>query len=117
MRVVKQLILHFWDSGAIARAQADYLVANGFIHEADLPGYALDQDDAPAETSESTVGPVDAAIPAAIDPAPRGRMRPRCGERRGQERVGRPGQSRKRWWGGYQLGQLAKRRRARGKGS
>ncbi|MBA4187125.1 MAG: hypothetical protein C0467_03820 [Planctomycetaceae bacterium] len=38
MRVVEQLVQHFWTRGALTREEAQYLVKHGFVREADLPG-------------------------------------------------------------------------------
>lgn len=38
MRVIEQLVHHFWARGALTREEALYLVRHGFAREADLPG-------------------------------------------------------------------------------
>jgi hypothetical protein len=38
MRVIEQLVHHFWARGALTREQALFLVAHGFAREGDLPG-------------------------------------------------------------------------------
>ena len=38
MRVIEQLVHHFWARGALTRAEALYLVKHGFARESDLPG-------------------------------------------------------------------------------
>jgi hypothetical protein len=38
MRVIEQLVQHFWDRGALTREEALYLVRHGFVREADLAG-------------------------------------------------------------------------------
>jgi hypothetical protein len=38
MRVIEQLVQHFWARGALTREEALYLVRHGFVREADLPG-------------------------------------------------------------------------------
>src|SRR5437016_8219712 len=38
MRVIEQLVQHFWARGAITRDEALYLVKHGFVREGDLPG-------------------------------------------------------------------------------
>jgi hypothetical protein len=40
MRVIEQLIHHFWARGALTREQALFLVRHGFARDADLPGLA-----------------------------------------------------------------------------
>ncbi|MBP3955250.1 hypothetical protein J8F10_08145 [Gemmata sp. G18] len=40
MRVIEQLVHHFWARGALTRAEALYLVKHGFAREGDLPGLA-----------------------------------------------------------------------------
>lgn len=39
MRVIEQLVQHFWSRGALTREEAQYLVKHGFVREADLPGF------------------------------------------------------------------------------
>jgi len=39
MKVITQLIRHFWERGALSREQADYLLEQGFARSADLPGF------------------------------------------------------------------------------
>jgi len=104
MRVVEQLILHFWERHGLTRAQADYLVRHGFISADQLRDYDLE---AAAPTPEA-----QPAAPAEPNEAARTAMRPRRGDRRGQERVGPPGRSWGRWWRGYQKPLLARRRTA-----
>ncbi|QJW97309.1 hypothetical protein FTUN_4879 [Frigoriglobus tundricola] len=38
MRVIEQLVHHFWARGALTREQALFLVGHGFAREEDLPG-------------------------------------------------------------------------------
>ncbi|MDB5307448.1 MAG: hypothetical protein JWO38_1650 [Gemmataceae bacterium] len=38
MRVIEQLVQHFWARGTISREEALHLVRHGFVREADLPG-------------------------------------------------------------------------------
>lgn len=38
MRVIEQLVHHFWARGALTREEALYLVQHGFARESDLPG-------------------------------------------------------------------------------
>jgi hypothetical protein len=38
MRVIEQLVHHFWARGALSREQALFLVQHGFARESDLPG-------------------------------------------------------------------------------
>jgi hypothetical protein len=38
MRVIEQLVQHFWARGALTREEALYLVKHGFVREADLAG-------------------------------------------------------------------------------
>jgi hypothetical protein len=41
MRVIEQLVQHFWDRGALTREEALYLVQHGFVREADLAGLVV----------------------------------------------------------------------------
>jgi hypothetical protein len=43
MRVIEQLVQHFWARGAITRDEALYLAKHGFVKEADLPGLVADE--------------------------------------------------------------------------
>jgi hypothetical protein len=38
MRVIEQLVHHFWARGALSREEAQFLVEHGFARECDLPG-------------------------------------------------------------------------------
>lgn len=38
MRVIEQLVHHFWARGALTREEALYLVTHGFVRDTDLPG-------------------------------------------------------------------------------
>jgi hypothetical protein len=51
MRVIEQLVHHFWARGALTREQALFLVGHGFARESDLPGLTGDQQ--PAEESDA----------------------------------------------------------------
>jgi hypothetical protein len=42
MRVIEQLVQHFWTRGALTREEAQYLVKHGFVREGDLPGLVED---------------------------------------------------------------------------
>ncbi len=44
MRVIEQLVHHFWARGALTREDATFLVKHGFAREADLPGFAKEED-------------------------------------------------------------------------
>ena len=39
MKVITQLIKHFWERGALLAAEIEYLVRHGFVRVRDLPGY------------------------------------------------------------------------------
>lgn len=59
MKVLKQMIEHFWERGALSLDEAHYLVEHGFVGAWDLPGYApLSQDDEELHaTGASDYGP------------------------------------------------------------
>lgn len=58
MRVIEQLVQHFWTRGAITREDALYLAKHGFVRESDLPGLV---DEEPAEDeSPRRKAPADA---------------------------------------------------------
>jgi hypothetical protein len=39
MKVITQLVQHFWSRQALSEAQAEYLVSQGFVRAGDLPGF------------------------------------------------------------------------------
>jgi hypothetical protein len=39
MKVITQLIRHFWQRAALTTSEIDYLVEHGFVRERDIPGY------------------------------------------------------------------------------
>src|SRR5437870_1095207 len=41
MKVITQLVQHFWSRQALSAAQAEYLVSQGFVRAADLPGFEM----------------------------------------------------------------------------
>lgn len=47
MRVIEQLVQHFWARGALTRDEALYLVKHGFAREADLAGLGEEQEPEP----------------------------------------------------------------------
>lgn len=49
MRVIEQLVQHFWARGAITRDEALYLARHGFVKETDLPGLVEPHPDADPE--------------------------------------------------------------------
>ena len=55
MKVISQLVKHFWQRGALTATEAEYLVRHGFVRERDLPGFAR-----PVDVSDH---------PPALDPA------------------------------------------------
>lgn len=55
MRVIEQLVQHFWARGALTRDEAQYLVKHGFVREGDLPG--LVEDNGPIEVAEEQPDP------------------------------------------------------------
>jgi hypothetical protein len=55
MRVIEQLVQHFWTRGALTREEALYLVKHGFVREADLAGLT-DAPDTGSSESEAAEG-------------------------------------------------------------
>jgi hypothetical protein len=53
MRVIEQLVQHFWTRGALSREEALYLVKHGFVREADLAGLVDTQQTDESESSPS----------------------------------------------------------------
>ena len=47
MKVITQLVKHFWQRGALASADMEYLIRHGFVRVRDLPGYTPPPDDLP----------------------------------------------------------------------
>ncbi len=63
MKVIAQLIRHFWQRGALTPVDAAYLVQHGFVRARDLPGYAGSD---PACIEASNFEPF--ALTALVDP-------------------------------------------------
>lgn len=49
MRVIEELIKHFWERGSISRDEAAYLLQHGFVREQDLKGWTRNE---PADQSD-----------------------------------------------------------------
>src|SRR5262249_19837423 len=49
MKVITQLVQHFWQRGGLTTTEVDYLVRHGFVRERDLPGYVPPPPDAVVE--------------------------------------------------------------------
>ncbi len=62
MKVITQLIRHFWQRGALTSEQAEYLLDQGFARLADLPGYQ-----APPEVAESAVATKTIELPSRLE--------------------------------------------------
>lgn len=52
MRVIEQLVHHFWARGALSREEAQFLVDHGFARECDLPGLVGPERETDPETYE-----------------------------------------------------------------
>ena len=65
MRVIEQLVQHFWARGALTREEALYLVRHGFVREADLAGL-VDQPAEPVAEEESAGASRKDAIRAVV---------------------------------------------------
>jgi hypothetical protein len=64
MKVITQLIKHFWERGALSVAEIEYLVRHGFVRVRDLPGYEPPPEEPPAPIEPlNIIGTVDAAHP------------------------------------------------------
>jgi hypothetical protein len=57
MRVIEQLVTHFWARGALSREEALYLVRHGFARESDLPGLFEPASEAEPEDEPLPEGP------------------------------------------------------------
>ncbi|MBM3983638.1 MAG: hypothetical protein FJ304_25880 [Planctomycetes bacterium] len=88
MRVIEQLVHHFWARGALSRDEAQYLVRHGFARAGDLPGLA--PDDCTPDAPEP-VEPEPEPMPAEPDADERAR----AAEELEDELVGRNAGSRK----------------------
>ncbi|HEV3439313.1 MAG TPA: hypothetical protein VG122_18245 [Gemmata sp.] len=53
MRVIEQLVQHFWTRGALTRDEAAYLVQHGFVREDDLAGFVESPHGTDAEEFEN----------------------------------------------------------------
>jgi hypothetical protein len=49
MKVITQLVRHFWQRGALTVEEIDYLVRHGFVRARDLPGYQPGTEDEPGD--------------------------------------------------------------------
>lgn len=93
MRVIEQLVQHFWARGALTREEAIYLVRHGFAREADLPGLVGQEREIDPETYAPTDNdsprPFEDTAPASED------EKAREAEQLEDELVGRNAGSRK----------------------
>jgi hypothetical protein len=91
MRVIEQLVHHFWARGALTREEALYLVQHGFAREADLPGLVGQEREIDPKTYEPTDDrdPFEDTSPASED------VKAREAEQLEDELVGRNAGSRK----------------------
>ena len=65
MKVITQLIRHFWQRAALTAEEIDYLVRHGFVRQRDLPGYHasasnMAQQEVPSLLFSEPIGPPDA---------------------------------------------------------
>src|SRR5579863_6330096 len=60
MKVITQLVQHFWQRGVLNADDAEYLVRSGFVRERDLEGFKLPADEEPTAepVPPSTTTPV-----------------------------------------------------------
>lgn len=95
MRVIEELVHHFWARGALTREEARYLVKHGFAHEADLPG--LTEPDQPSDPTTYEPPTTDPDEDYYRDSADRGDadLKAREAEELEDELVGRNAGSRK----------------------
>jgi hypothetical protein len=64
MKVISQLIKHFWKRGALSATDVDYLIRHGFVRVRDLPGYQPpDEEQLLPVHPLNVIGPVEAAHP------------------------------------------------------
>ena len=64
MKVITQLIKHFWERGALSFAEVEYLVRHGFVRVRDLPGYEPPPEEPPAPVEPlNIIGAVEPAHP------------------------------------------------------
>lgn len=64
MKVITQLIKHFWERGALSFADVEYLVRHGFVRVRDLPGYEPPPEEPPPAIEPlSVIGTVEPAHP------------------------------------------------------
>lgn len=64
MKVITQLIKHFWERGALSAADVEYLVRHGFARVRDLPGFELPPEEPPAPIEPlKIIGDVEPAHP------------------------------------------------------
>jgi hypothetical protein len=64
MKVITQLIKHFWERGTLTAAEVEYLVRHGFVRVRDLPGYEPPPEEPPAPIEPlNVIGLVEPAHP------------------------------------------------------
>lgn len=56
MRVIEQLVQHFWMRGSITRDEARYLIQHGFIREGELSGFAAERGRPEGEPDSHEIG-------------------------------------------------------------
>jgi hypothetical protein len=62
MKVITQLVKHFWERGALTATEIDYLVKHGFVRSRDLVGYGPPPEE-PEPEPLSIIGPVTSGGP------------------------------------------------------
>lgn len=89
MRVVEQLIQHFWQRGALTRTEIEYLVQHGFVRAKDLPEY-LDADEPTEPTPLYEPEPIEEAKEPLPDPEDELLGRRVGGKKRGGKKKPKP---------------------------
>lgn len=68
MKVITQLVQHFWQRGVLAASEVDYLVCHGFVRARDLPGYVPPpQEPEPLDESPTWAPPADPLPATALE--------------------------------------------------
>jgi hypothetical protein len=86
MKVVQQLIEHFWDRGSLPLEQAHYLVEHGFIRAVHLAGYVPRPD---ADDEACNKARVEVLLPTEWDRAEEALIGQPTGKKLARKRRGR----------------------------
>ena len=84
MKVLNQLIQHFWDRGALSLDQAHYLVEHGFVKAADLDNYVPRPPEPEEADAAMAAEPVEVLLPDEWDQREEVLVEKPAGKKRGK---------------------------------